>query len=93
MNRLIKKPALWNTQQKWGNNVSEVDQKVILQAILDLSKQVAGLSEQITETESRLTSRMDKLEQKLDKVNAKMTILSDELLETRADVLMLKKAK
>jgi hypothetical protein len=73
--------------------VSEVDQKVILQAIMDLSKQVTGLSEQLTETESRLTSRMDKLEQKLDKVDAKVTILSDELLETRADVLMQKKAK
>ena len=91
--------------------MNEVDQKAILQAIMDLSKQTAGLSEQmketearlmnrmntleekLQETESRLTYSMDKLEQKFDKANAKVAILSDELLETRADVMMLKKVK
>ena len=52
----------------------------------NLSDQVKGLSGQLKQTEERLV-------QKIDKLDAKITVLSEGLLDTQADVKILKNAK
>jgi|SRR5690625_123577 len=52
----------------------------------NLSDQVQGLSGQLKQTEKRLA-------QKIDKLDAKVTVLSEGLLDTQADVKILKNAK
>lgn len=55
------------------------ENKEVLQAIMELS-------EQIKSTEKRLT-------EKIDQVDAKLSVLSDNLLHTQAEVKILKNAK
>ncbi|QDP99377.1 hypothetical protein FOH38_01745 [Lysinibacillus fusiformis] len=79
----------------------EVNQNAILQAILELSKQVQGvkteIQQQLETVEKRLEEKMESVEQhlgaKIDGVDAKVHVLSHELLETKADVLMLKQVR
>ncbi len=101
----------------------EVNQNAILQAILELSKQVQGMKTEIQQqletiennlegklesVEKRLEVKMEAVEKsleqklesveqqlgvKIDGVDAKVQVLSHELLETKADVLMLKQVR
>jgi len=86
----------------------EVNQHTILQAILELSKQMqdmrADIQQQIKAVEKRLEEknealekRLDKVEQnlsrKIDLVDAKFDILSSDLITTKAEVSMLKQVK
>lgn len=64
----------------------EVSNSQILQAITELSDQVQELKGQFKQTEERLTKKIDKLD-------AKVTVLSEGLLDTQADVKILKNAK
>lgn len=64
----------------------EVSNSQILQAITELSDQVQELKGQFKRTEERLTKKIDKLD-------AKVTVLSEGLLDTQADVKILKNAK
>jgi len=66
--------------------MSEVSNNQILQAISELSEEVKSV-------ESRLSKRIDKNADKIDRVNTKLSVLSDELLETKAEVKILKNAK
>ena len=50
------------------------------------SQQIKGVSQQLTDTEKRLN-------EKIDIVDAKVTVLSESLLKTQAEVKMLKSAK
>jgi|SRR5690625_1880228 len=52
----------------------------------NLSEQVQGISGQLKQTEERLV-------QKIDKLDAKVTVLSEGLLDTQADIKILKNAK
>ena len=58
---------------------------------------LSGLSERINGVEERLTQRFDRLETnlsaKIKKLDEKVGVLSLELLETKADVSLLKKAE
>lgn len=58
----------------------------IIQAIKDLS-------EQISQTEQRLTEKIEAVDKKVDNVDAKVTVLSNNLLQTQAEVQVLKDAK
>lgn len=62
----------------------------VLQAIMELSEQIKlnqkELSKQIKSTEERLT-------EKIEQVDAKLSVLSDNLLHTQAEVKILKNAK
>ncbi|MEB2279242.1 hypothetical protein LAV73_04385 [Lysinibacillus xylanilyticus] len=86
----------------------EVNQHTILQAILELSKQMqdmkSDLQQQIEAVEKRLEGkieaweeRLDKVEQnlsrKIDLVDAKFDIISSDLITTKAEVSMLKQVK
>lgn len=86
----------------------EVNQHTILQAILELSKQMqdmkSDLQNQIEAVEKRLDEkigameiRLEKVEQnlsrKIDFVDAKFEILSLDLLTTKAEVSMLKQVR
>ncbi|MGE7687866.1 hypothetical protein ACQKMI_01505 [Lysinibacillus sp. NPDC097214] len=86
----------------------EVNQHTILQAILELSKQMqdmkSDLQQQIEAVEKRLEEknealekRLDKVEQnlsrKIDLVDAKFDILSSDVITTKAEVSMLKQVK
>ncbi|MFF2175328.1 hypothetical protein ACFVT8_02515 [Lysinibacillus sp. NPDC058147] len=86
----------------------EVNQHTILQAILELSKQMqdmkSDLQNQIEAVEKRLDekieaveTRLEKVEQnlsrKIDLVDAKFEILSLDLLTTKAEVSMLKQVR
>ncbi|MEY9972511.1 flagellar capping protein FliD [Lysinibacillus sp. RC46] len=86
----------------------EVNQHTILQAILELSKQMqdmkSDLQQQIEAAEKRLDvkieaveTRLEKVEQnlsrKIDLVDAKFEILSLDLLTTKAEVSMLKQVR
>jgi len=86
----------------------EVNQHTILQAILELSKQMqdmkSDLQIQIEAVEKRLDekieaveTRLEKVEQnlsrKIDLVDAKFEILSLDLLTTKAEVSMLKQVR
>ncbi|WP_332649581.1 hypothetical protein [Lysinibacillus sp. 54212] len=84
------------------------NQDAVLQAILELSNQLkttkdelqqqiadtkAELQQQIQTTKEQIVSVENTLSTKIDKINTKLHILSDELLETRADVRTLQKAR
>jgi len=86
----------------------EVNQHTILQAILELSKQMqdmkSDLQQQIEVVEKRLEGKLDAVEKRLDKVeqnlsrkidlvDAKFDILSSDLITTKAEVSMLKQVK
>ncbi len=86
----------------------EVNQHTILQAILELSKQMqdmrADIQQQIKAVEKRLEEKNEALEKRLDKVeqnlsrkidliDAKFDILSSDLITTKAEVSMLKQVK
>lgn len=58
----------------------------IIQAIKDLS-------DQISQTEQRLTEKIEAVDKKVDNVDAKVTVLSNNLLQTQAEVQVLKDAK
>jgi len=64
----------------------EVSNSEIPQVVTELSGQVQSLSGQLKETEERLN-------QKIDKLDAKVTVLSEGLLDTQAEVKILKNAK
>lgn len=122
------------SKKGWSTMTQEVNQNAILQAILELSKQVQGmkteiqqqletvenklegklesvekrlevkieavekrLEEKIESVEKRLEEKIESVEKhlgaKIDGVDAKVRVLSHELLETKADVLMLKQVK
>lgn len=79
----------------------DVEQSAILQAILELSEQIQEndkkLNARIDQVEVKLTERIDQIEDRLSKqikkLDEKVGILSLELLETKADVSLLKKIK
>lgn len=73
--------------------MSEVSNNQILQAISELSEEVKGISLGLKNVESRLSDRIDRNAGKIDRVNTKLSVLSDELLETKAEVKILKNAK
>ena len=61
----------------------EVSNSQILQSIVNLSDQIEDLSGQLTQTEERLNGKIGKLD-------AKISVLSERLLDTQAEVKMLK---
>lgn len=80
----------------------------IIQAILELSDQIKSLEEKLTkrideveekltkridEVEEKLTQRMDQSDEKIDLIDAKLSVLSENLLKTQAEVKVLKDAK
>lgn len=68
----------------------EVSNNQVIQAITELSSQLeqnkSELSKQLKETEKRLT-------EKIDVLDAKVSVLSESLLTTQAEVKILKSAK
>lgn len=60
----------------------EVSNQQILQAISELSEEVKGVSQQVSENAK-----------KIDKLDAKVTVLSEGLLDTQAEVKILKSTK
>ena len=66
--------------------MSEVTNEQVLQAVLELS-------EELKNVESRLSEKINKNTNKIDRVNTKLSILSDELLETKTEVKILKNAE
>ncbi len=84
--------------------MSDVNNNQILQAISELAEEVKSVSQELTNVESRLNEKIDKvdarLSEKIDKngdrinrIDNKLSILSDELLETKAEVKILKNAE
>ncbi|WP_052400884.1 hypothetical protein [Oceanobacillus jeddahense] len=77
--------------------------KEIIQKVDKLDTRVISLEEKVNKLDSRITSVEEKtdkintgvvsLEEKVDKVDSKLDVLSTELLSTRADVNILKKAR
>lgn len=76
----------------------------ILQAIAELSEEVKGVSQKIDNVEKRLDQKIDGVEERLnqkitkntekvDNIDAKLSILSDSILNTQAEVKILKNAK
>lgn len=61
----------------------EVSNSQVLQSIVNLSDQIEDLSGQLTQTEERLNGKIGKLD-------AKISVLSERLLDTQAEVKMLK---
>lgn len=70
---------------QWGGYQMDNENQII-QAIKDLS-------EQISQTEQRLTEKIEAVDKKVDNVDAKVTVLSNNLLQTQAEVQVLKDAK
>jgi len=68
---------------KGGLMNKEVSNSQVLQSIVNLSDQIEDLSGQLTQTEERLNVKIGKLD-------AKISVLSDRLLGTQAEVKMLK---
>lgn len=69
----------------------------IQQQVNGLQQQINDLQQQIEHTRIQLTNRIEGVENnlstKIDSVYAKAHVLSQELLETKADVLLLKQVK
>lgn len=98
---LFKEPFIVKEVKKLNQSISN---EVILQAITELSYLVkenqSDLKELRTVVESnhlevmgRIDTVEDHLSEKIRKVDGKVTILSNELLETKADVLRLQQAR
>ncbi|MDM5249345.1 hypothetical protein [Lysinibacillus sp. G4S2] len=75
----------------------EVNQHTILQAILELSKQMQDMKLDLQQQIDAVGTRLDKVEQnlskKIDVFDSKVGIVSLDLLETKAEVSVLQKAK
>lgn len=75
----------------------DISNNEILQAIKELSEQIGQTDKKLEKTEQRLTTRIDetdkRLTDKIDMVNSKLSILSDNLLKTQAEVKVLKNAE
>ncbi|WP_285399327.1 hypothetical protein [Lysinibacillus sp. fls2-241-R2A-57] len=75
----------------------EVNQHTILQAILELSKQMQDMKLDLQQQIEAVGTRLDKIEQnlskKIDVFDSKVGIVSLDLLETKAEVSVLQKAK
>lgn len=69
--------------------MSEVSNEQILQAIYDLSGEVNGLKAEVAELRQEVRENTDNLK----KLDAKVTVLSEGLLDTQAEVKILKNAK
>ncbi len=67
----------------------EVTNEQILQAITDLSKEVIDIKQEIRDVKQEVKKNADKI----DKLDAKVTVLSEGLLDTQAEVKILKNAK
>lgn len=81
-----------------------IDTAAILLAIKELSDQVKSSEQRmmtkIDQVEEKLSKRIDtvearltNVEDKIDQVDTKFTVLVEDVLEIRADVLKLKRAK
>lgn len=79
----------------------EVSNNQVIQAITELSSQLketkAELSRQLEETKSELSKQIKETEkrltEKIDILDAKVSVLSESLLTTQAEVKILKNAK
>lgn len=75
----------------------EVNQHTILQAILELSKQMQDMKSDLQQQIEAVEKRLDKVEQnlsrKIDLVDAKFDIISLDVITTKAEVSMLKQVK
>lgn len=65
---------------------NEVDTEQILQAITELSQQ-------LNQTERNLNDKIEKNTKEIAKVDAKLSVLSENLLHTQAEVKQLKNAQ
>jgi len=65
---------------------NEINTEQILQAITELSQQ-------LNQTEKNLNAKIEKNAEEIAKVNAKLSILSENLLHTQAEVKILKDAQ
>ncbi|WP_018662808.1 hypothetical protein [Heyndrickxia acidiproducens] len=71
----------------------EVNQNVILQAILELSQQMKSMEQNLSGRIDSLEEGQKEIREQVRKIDKKLEILNKELLDTRADVEILKRAK
>lgn len=69
--------------------MTNVSNEQILQAISELSEEVKNIGTEVKDIKKELKENTNKI----DKLNAKVTVLSEGLLDTQADVKILKNAE
>jgi cell division protein FtsB len=71
-------------------NVGDISNRDIMQAITELGQKVSGLSERIENLETRVANLEKEIKQDIRKLDAKFSVLSDSVVETKADMKLLK---